>query len=55
MKEALTAIGLQTCSEINQSLTERGFPPLNKEVHANLAGQICNIIEEDNPITSLIG
>nr|XP_056702723.1 T-complex protein 11-like protein 2 [Euleptes europaea] len=54
LKEALTAIGLQTCSEINQSLTERGFPPLNKEVHENLVGQICNIIEEDNAISSLI-
>ncbi|XP_048356516.1 T-complex protein 11-like protein 2 [Sphaerodactylus townsendi] len=54
LKEALAAIGLQTCSEINQSLTERGFPPLNKEVHSNLVGQICNITEEDNPISSLI-
>ncbi|XP_060101557.1 T-complex protein 11-like protein 2 [Heteronotia binoei] len=54
LKEALTAIGLQTCSEINQSLTERGFPPLNKDVEANLVGQLCNIVEEDNPISSLI-
>ncbi|KAL8222020.1 UNVERIFIED_CONTAM: hypothetical protein K2H54_074803 [Gekko kuhli] len=54
LKEALTAIGLKTCCEINQSLTERSFPPLNKEVHENLVGQICNVIEEDNPIRSLI-
>ncbi|KAJ6658975.1 hypothetical protein lerEdw1_019612 [Lerista edwardsae] len=54
LKEALNAIGVQTCSEINRSLTERDFPPLSKEVQANLVGQICNIVEEDNPIRSLI-
>ncbi|XP_053108761.1 T-complex protein 11-like protein 2 isoform X2 [Hemicordylus capensis] len=54
LKEALNAIGIQTCSEISLSLTERGFPPLSKEVEANLIGQICSIVEEDNPIASLI-
>lgn len=55
LKEALNAIGIRTCSEINESVTERGFPPLNKEVQTNLVGQLCNIVEEDNPINSLIG
>ncbi|CAI5786148.1 Uncharacterized protein PODLI_1B035660 [Podarcis lilfordi] len=54
LKEALNAIGIRTCSEINESVTERGFPPLNKEVQTNLVGQLCNIVEEDNPINSLI-
>ncbi|XP_066489705.1 T-complex protein 11-like protein 2 [Tiliqua scincoides] len=54
LKEALSAIGIQTCTEISRSLTERGFPPLSKEVQANLVGQLCNIVEEDNPIRSLI-
>ncbi|XP_042325008.1 T-complex protein 11-like protein 2 isoform X1 [Sceloporus undulatus] len=54
LKDALNAIGIQTCSEINKSLTERGFAPLNKEVEANLVGQLCNIVDEDNPISSLI-
>ncbi|XP_054844550.1 LOW QUALITY PROTEIN: T-complex protein 11-like protein 2 [Eublepharis macularius] len=54
LKEALNAIGLQTCSEISESLTERGFPPLNEEIRGNLVGQICNIVEEDNPVSSLI-
>nr|XP_020659297.1 T-complex protein 11-like protein 2 [Pogona vitticeps]XP_020659298.1 T-complex protein 11-like protein 2 [Pogona vitticeps]XP_020659299.1 T-complex protein 11-like protein 2 [Pogona vitticeps] len=54
LKEALNAIGIQTCTAINESLTERGFPSLNKEVEANLVGQLCNIVDEDNPIRSLI-
>uniref|UniRef100_A0A8D0GBQ9 T-complex 11 like 2 n=1 Tax=Sphenodon punctatus TaxID=8508 RepID=A0A8D0GBQ9_SPHPU len=54
LKEALSAIGVQTCSEMNKSLTERGFPLLSEEVQANLVGQICNTVEEDNPISSLI-
>ncbi|XP_060632902.2 T-complex protein 11-like protein 2 [Anolis sagrei] len=54
LKEALNAIGIQTCSEINKSLTERSFPPLNKEVQANLVGQLCSIVDEDNSISSLI-
>ncbi|XP_062989494.1 T-complex protein 11-like protein 2 isoform X2 [Elgaria multicarinata webbii] len=54
LKEALHAVGIQTCSEINKSLSERDFPPLNKDVQSNLVGQLCSIIEEDNPISSLI-
>lgn len=54
LKGALNAIGIKTCSEISQSLTERDFPPLSPEIQANLVGQLCNIIEENNPIHSLI-
>uniref|UniRef100_A0A8D0CCG3 T-complex 11 like 2 n=1 Tax=Salvator merianae TaxID=96440 RepID=A0A8D0CCG3_SALMN len=54
LKDALNSIGIQTCREINQSLTERGFPPLNKDVQANLVGQLCNVVEDDNPISILI-
>ncbi|KAM6437786.1 T-complex protein 11-like protein 2 [Liasis olivaceus] len=54
LKEALNTIGIQTCSAMNESLTERGFQPLNKEVQANLVGQLCNIVEEDNAVITLI-
>ncbi|XP_061494913.1 T-complex protein 11-like protein 2 isoform X2 [Rhineura floridana] len=54
LREALNAIGVQTCSEISESLAARGFPLLNKEVQANLVGQLCNVVEEENPINSLI-
>ncbi|XP_063165183.1 T-complex protein 11-like protein 2 [Candoia aspera] len=54
LKEALNTIGIQTCSTINESLTERGFQPLNKEIQANLMGQLCNIVEEDNAVITLI-
>ncbi|KAJ7329050.1 hypothetical protein JRQ81_015224 [Phrynocephalus forsythii] len=54
LKEALNIIGIQTCSAINESLMERSFPPLSKEVETNLVGQLCSIVGEDNPISSLI-
>ena len=55
MKEVLNSIGIQTCVEVNKTLTERGLPTLNAEVQANLVGQFSSIEEEDNPIWSLIG
>lgn len=55
LKEALNTIGVQICSEVNRSLSERGFPTLNMEIQNSLVGQICSIVEEENPISSLIG
>ncbi|XP_054243013.1 T-complex protein 11-like protein 2 isoform X2 [Indicator indicator] len=54
LKEALNAIGVQICSKLNRSLTERGLPTLSEEVQNNLMGQIAHIVEENNPISSLI-
>ncbi|XP_028935138.1 T-complex protein 11-like protein 2 isoform X1 [Ornithorhynchus anatinus] len=54
LKEALNAIGVQTCVEVNKSLTERGLSTLNTEVQDSLVGQLCSIVEEENPIYSLI-
>ncbi|XP_048658621.1 T-complex protein 11-like protein 2 isoform X2 [Marmota marmota marmota] len=54
LKEALNSIGVQTCVEVNKTLTERGLPTLNAEVQANLIGQFSSIQEEDNSIWSLI-
>nr|XP_004650629.2 T-complex protein 11-like protein 2 [Jaculus jaculus]XP_045009060.1 T-complex protein 11-like protein 2 [Jaculus jaculus] len=54
LKEALNSIGVQTCVEINEALKERGSPPLNTEVQANLVGQFSSIEEKDNPVRSLI-
>ncbi|XP_010118252.1 PREDICTED: T-complex protein 11-like protein 2 [Chlamydotis macqueenii] len=55
LKEALNAIGVQICGKVNRSLTERGLPTLNAEMQSNLVGQIAHIVEENNPISSLIG
>lgn len=54
LKEALNAIGVQICSKVNRSLTERGLPTLDEEMQSNLMGQIAHIIEENNPVCSLI-
>ncbi|XP_057342430.1 T-complex protein 11-like protein 2 [Manis pentadactyla] len=54
LKEVLNSIGVQTCIEVNKTLTERGLCILNAEVQANLVGQFSSIEEEDNPIWSLI-
>lgn len=54
LKEVLNSIGVQTCAEVNKTLTERGLPPLNAEMEANLVGQFSSIEEDDNPIWSLI-
>ncbi|NXT23301.1 T11L2 protein, partial [Syrrhaptes paradoxus] len=54
LKEALNAIGVQICGKVNRSLTERGLPTLNEEIQSNLIGQITHIVEENNPISSLI-
>lgn len=55
LKEALNAIGVQICSKVNGSLSERGLPTLNAETQNNLMGQIASIVEENNPVCSLIG
>ncbi|XP_064011474.1 T-complex protein 11-like protein 2 isoform X2 [Pogoniulus pusillus] len=54
LKEALKAVGVQICSKVNRSLNERGLPTLSEEVESNLMGQIAHIVEENNPISSLI-
>ncbi|MBN3321989.1 T11L2 protein, partial [Atractosteus spatula] len=54
MTEALENVNTQICSELNKSLTERGYPALPAEVQLSLKGQICSITEENNPISSLI-
>ncbi|NXY90563.1 T11L2 protein, partial [Alcedo cyanopectus] len=54
LKEALNAIGVQICSKVNRSLTERDLPTLNEEIQNNLLGQIAHIVEENNPISTLI-
>ncbi|NWI23278.1 T11L2 protein, partial [Sula dactylatra] len=54
LKEALNAIGVQICSKVNRSLTERGLSTLNEEMQSNLMGQIAHILEENNPVSSLI-
>lgn len=55
LKEALNAIAVQICSKVNRSLTERGLPTLTEEMQNNLMGQIAHIVEENNPVSSLIG
>ncbi|XP_004589637.1 T-complex protein 11-like protein 2 [Ochotona princeps] len=54
MKETLNSVGVQTCVEVNKSLTDRGLPALNAEVQANLVGQFSSIEEQDHPIRTLI-
>lgn len=55
LKEALNAIGVQICIKVNESLAERDLPTLNTEMQNNLMGQIASIVEENNPVSSLIG
>ncbi|XP_052524567.1 T-complex protein 11-like protein 2 isoform X2 [Tympanuchus pallidicinctus] len=54
LKEALNAIGVQICIKVNESLTARDLPTLNAEMQNNLMGQITSIVEENNPVSSLI-
>ncbi|XP_041337393.1 T-complex protein 11-like protein 2 isoform X5 [Pyrgilauda ruficollis] len=54
LKEALNAIGVQICSIVNKSLSERGLPTLSEEMQSNLMGQIAHIVEKNNPVSSLI-
>uniref|UniRef100_A0A8C3R9P5 T-complex 11 like 2 n=1 Tax=Cyanoderma ruficeps TaxID=181631 RepID=A0A8C3R9P5_9PASS len=54
LKEALNAIGIQICSTVNKSLSERGLPTLSEEMQSNLMGQIAHIVEKNNPVCSLI-
>lgn len=55
LKEALNAIGVQICSIVNKSLSERGLPTLSEEMQSNLMGQIAHVVEKNNPVCSLIG
>ncbi|XP_028672559.1 T-complex protein 11-like protein 2 isoform X1 [Erpetoichthys calabaricus] len=54
LKDALENISAQVCSELNKSLTERGYSALSSEVQASLAGQIGTIRNDDNPVFNLI-
>ncbi|KAG9345686.1 hypothetical protein JZ751_008830 [Albula glossodonta] len=54
LPEALESVSAQICSELNKSLTERGYPALPPELQATLKGQICSVTQENNPIRSLV-
>ncbi|KAM8974149.1 T-complex protein 11-like protein 2 [Pelodytes ibericus] len=54
LKEALDALSIKICTEMNNSLTERDLSPLSTEAHTILVGQIGSIIEKDHPIYNLI-
>ncbi|MGH0173650.1 UNVERIFIED_CONTAM: hypothetical protein FKN15_065741 [Acipenser sinensis] len=52
--EALENVSAQICTELNKSLTERGYPALPAHVQVALTGQICTIVHKDNSISNLI-
>ncbi|TRY56492.1 hypothetical protein DNTS_008782 [Danionella cerebrum] len=54
LKEGLSGVSGQICSEINRSLAERNFPSLPEELQATLKGQICDIVQENNPVRTLV-
>ncbi|XP_042190716.1 T-complex protein 11-like protein 2 isoform X1 [Callorhinchus milii] len=54
MEETLMNISVKVCSEINTSLTERGYPALSADSQINLTGQICSINQENNSVRNLI-
>ncbi|XP_051028856.1 T-complex protein 11-like protein 2 [Acomys russatus] len=54
LKEALNSIGVQTCTEVNKALKERGSPALNADIQANLVGQFSSLEEKDNPVCVLM-
>ncbi|MFT7798217.1 T-complex protein 11-like protein 2 [Arapaima gigas] len=54
LSEALENVGTQICCELNKSLTERNYPALPPNVQMTLKGQICSIIQENNPIRTLV-
>ncbi|KAM3587545.1 uncharacterized protein V6R79_008753 [Siganus canaliculatus] len=54
LEEALEGVSAQICCELNKSLTERSYPPLTSELQATLRGQICSIVQKDNPIRTLV-
>ncbi|KPP69783.1 T-complex protein 11-like protein 2-like [Scleropages formosus] len=54
LPEALHNVGTQICCELNKSLTERNYPALPPNVQITLKGQISSIIQENNPIRTLV-
>ncbi|XP_061617631.1 T-complex protein 11-like protein 2 [Phyllopteryx taeniolatus] len=54
LQDALVDVSAQTCSELNKSLAERGYPTLSPALQATLTGQICSIARKDNPIRTLV-
>ncbi|CAL8318792.1 unnamed protein product [Lota lota] len=54
LEEALRGASAQICCELSQSLTERGYPALSPALQATLTGQVCSIIQEENPIRTLV-
>ncbi|XP_027128187.1 T-complex protein 11-like protein 2 [Larimichthys crocea] len=54
LEEALEGVSAQICCELNKSLTERSYPALSPALQATLRGQICSIVQKDNPIRTLV-
>ncbi|TKS90791.1 T-complex protein 11-like protein 2 [Collichthys lucidus] len=54
LEEALEGVSAQICCELNKSLTERSYPALSPALQATLTGQICSIVQKDNPIRTLV-
>ena len=55
LEEALRGISAQLCGELSRSLTERGYPGLSPALQATLTGQVLSVVQEGNPIRSLVG
>ncbi|CAL8242105.1 unnamed protein product [Merluccius merluccius] len=54
LEEALRGASGQICCELNKSLVERGYLALTPALQATLTGQICSIVQEGNPIRTLV-
>ncbi|KAG8439468.1 hypothetical protein GDO86_005615 [Hymenochirus boettgeri] len=52
--DALKSLSVKVCYEVDKSLNERCLSTLSSEAQDNLQGQICNIVNKDHPICSLI-
>ncbi|XP_059894746.1 T-complex protein 11-like protein 2 [Gadus macrocephalus] len=54
LEEALRGVSAQLCVELSRSLTERGYPALSPALQATLTGQVLSVVQEGNPIRSLV-
>ncbi|KAM6987033.1 T-complex protein 11-like protein 2 [Aplochiton taeniatus] len=52
--DGLEGASAQICCELNKSLTERNYPALPPALQDTLRGQICSIIQERDPIRTLV-
>ncbi|XP_048886920.1 T-complex protein 11-like protein 2 isoform X1 [Brienomyrus brachyistius] len=55
LPEALENVSVQICSELNKTLVGCSYPAISPDVQATLKGQICSILQENNPIRNLVG